>query len=289
MQRKILTTAATAVAVTAALALALFALTGCASVPSIEREKRLAAQIEQQVKKEFVFLNDPIINNYITGIGEELLAAAGPQPFAYTFSVVDDEAVNAFATLGGGIYVHTGIILEMGNVSELAGVMAHEIAHIAKRHSAQKLARQENAQFLQRALVLATGVRTGSRAAVDAVSGLTGISALAYLNSFGRDAEREADAFAVELLPRANYHPLGVVTGFEALKSHSRGASFLSSHPATVERIASARAKVAEATLAPTLRVNDSGRLEVIQYRIRCLTGKIQSGPCAVLRQTRPR
>jgi predicted Zn-dependent protease len=99
---------------------------------------------------------------------------------------------------------------------------------------------------------------------------------MAYLNQFGREAEREADAYAVEVLPRAGYDPEGIVTFFETLlnEGKSQGPSFLSSHPATEERIENTRALIADSVGAEQsrLRRDDGGQLEIVQHRIRVLT-----------------
>ncbi len=126
--------------------------------------------------------------------------------------------------------------------------------------------------------VLAAGLY-GGQAAAAGVDMVGGVGAMAWLNSFGRDAEREADAFAVEVMPRAGYDPEGLVTFFDTL-SREGGAnppSFLSSHPATTERIQNTRAVIEETVYRPGLKLTDGGRLEIIQRRILLLTGR--AGP----------
>ena len=98
-------------------------------------------------------MRDPTINRYVREIGEELVLAAGPQPFEYTFYVVQDEALNAFAAPGGYIYVNIGTILAARNVSELAGVLAHEVGHVAKRHIAQNYNRAQATRRSRRSLL----------------------------------------------------------------------------------------------------------------------------------------
>src|SRR5262245_497779 len=85
--------------------------------------------MEQQARQQLHFVRDEIVVGYVAGLGGEILRVMGPQPLEYDFYVVDDEELNAFAAPGGNIYVHTGLILKARNVSELVGVMGHEMGH----------------------------------------------------------------------------------------------------------------------------------------------------------------
>lgn len=259
-----------------ALALALTlacAANGCGTL-SVQEERTLGEDLRRQVQSELDFVRDRVVNQYVEEIGREILRAAPPQPFEYRFYVVDDEELNAFAMPAGHVYIHTGILLEARNVSELAGVMGHEIGHVALRHIAENYRKQQGAGLLQGVLVLAGGLLGGSpgAAAANVVSGLGG---MAVINSFTREAEREADAFAVEMLPGAGYAPSGIVTFFETLQRQGGGRppEFLSSHPAPESRLRAARQRIAEMALPSALRVTDGGRFEIIQRRVRLLTG----------------
>jgi predicted Zn-dependent protease len=253
-----------------ALALAL----ACASL-SVPEEKQLAARFDDQVRQQYRFVYDPVINDYVDHIGRTILQAAGPQPFEYRFSVVYDDEINAFAGPAGHIYVHTGTILKARNVSELAGVIGHEIGHVAKRHVAQNYGRYRTAQLGHEAMVVGAGVLAGS-AGAGAANLVGGLGMMAVLNSFGREAEREADDFAVAVLPRAGYDPHGLPDFFETLiaEGGGQGPEFLSSHPAPEHRLEDTRAAIARESLPPGLRVDDGGRLEIIQRRIQLLEGE---------------
>lgn len=269
------------------LAVALCAsLGGCATL-SVQEEEELGARLEREARTQFRFVHDRVINDYVRDLGDRLLAAAGPQPFEYRFYVIDDEELNAFAMPAGSIYIHTGILLRARDVSELTGVMAHEIGHVAERHIAENYNRARGVGIAQQAAVLGAGI-AGGGAAAGAANLLGGLSAMAFINSFGREAEREADAFAVKLLPRAGIAPDGVATFFQTLMAEDRPGGvpqFLSSHPATEERWADTRAMIASEALPPGLRARDGGRLEIIQRRIRLLTGADRRTP----RRPRPR
>ena len=258
--------------------LAVLSALGCGTL-SVQEEQALGRQINGELRRGLVFLPDRVVEQYVREIGEDILRAAGPQPFEYHFTVVEDDDINAFAAPAGHVYIHTQTILAASNVSELAGVIAHEIGHVACRHIAENYNRQRNTGIGYRAAVLAAAILGGGVAATAAQLG-GGLAAVAYLNSFGREAELEADAFAVDTLPRAGYDPNGLVTFFQTLQGESGGApsDFLSSHPATADRAAAARARID--ALPPTrgLAVHDNGRLGIIQRRIELLMGDRASG-----------
>ena len=248
---------------------------GCSTAPlSIEEERKLGVQVEQELRKQLKFVRDEAVVGYVAGLGGELLRVMGPQPLDYDFYVVEDPELNAFAVPGGTVYVHTGLILKARNVSELVGVMGHEMGHVYLRHVAENYNRQRNTGIAQQLGVLAVGILAGG-AAAQATNLVTGIGAMAYLNQFGREAEREADAFAVRIVPKAGYDPNGITEFFGTLLKQygETGDNFLSSHPATEERIENTRALIRAEQLPPGLRVHDDGKLELIQHRIRLLTG----------------
>jgi predicted Zn-dependent protease len=248
---------------------------GCAPL-SIPEERRLGEEVNQEVRQQVRLVRDAAIVEYLNQIGERIVAASGPQPFSFRFHVVDDDDINAFALPAGYIYIHTAVLLKAENVSEVAGVVGHEIGHVVKRHVAQNYNRQRGVGILHQLGVLTAGLIFGGGAASVADLG-GGLAAMAYLNQFGREAERESDSFAVAVLPRAGYDPHGLVTFFDTLRRESGGGeppAFLSSHPATSERIQNTQREIAASRLPAGLRVHDNGRLEIIQRRIRLLRGE---------------
>lgn len=258
--------------------LALLCALGCGTL-TVQEEQALGRQMNGEIRRGLVFLPDRVVEQYVREIGANIVRAAGPQPFEYHFYVVEDDDINAFAAPAGHIYIHTRTILAASNVSELAGVIAHEIGHVACRHIAENYNRQRNTGIGYRAAVLAAAILGGGAAATAAQLG-GGLAAVAYLNSFSREAELEADVFAVDVLPRAGYDPNGLVTFFQTLQGESGGnsADFLSSHPATADRAAAARARIDALPAAPGLAVHDNGRLGIIQRRIELVMGERASG-----------
>jgi len=246
---------------------------------SVPQERQLGSQVARQARQELPFVRDRTVVGYVRGIGEDIVQAAGPQPFDYHFYVVDDPDINAFAAPAGYIYVHTGTILAARDVSELAGVIAHEVGHVARRHIAKNYNRQRNTGIVYQLGVLAAAMFGGGYAGQAASVGGS-LAAQAYLNDFSREDERDADAFAVGVLHGAGYDPNGLATFFETIQRESgTGGGFLSSHPATTERIRNARAMIRKLELDEELRRDDRGKLELIQRRIQLLTGAVGPEP----------
>ena len=248
-------------------------LTACGPI-SLSEESQLGYNFEQQMRQELPLLHDRVVVDYVRGMGRDIVNAAGPQPFDYSFSVVVDDEINAFAGPAGHIYVNTGTILAARNASELAGVIGHEIGHVVERHVAENYNRQRNTQIGQQILVAGAGIAGGGGMANLANLG-SGLAAVAYLNTFGREAEMQADAFAVETLPRAGWDPAGLVTFFQLLQSESGGSgapAFLSSHPATDDRIRATSEALEVVKVPPGAKTDDRGKLQIIQRRILLLT-----------------
>lgn len=243
---------------------------------SVPEEQSLGRGFEQEMRNELSFVYDRTIVDYVRKMGAEVVTAAGPQPFEYRFYVVVDDEINAFAGPAGHIYVHTATILKARNASELAGVLAHEVGHVAKRHIAANYNRSRNTQIGANILTLATSVLAGGMAGNAASLG-TSLAAASYLNSFGREAEHESDVFAVHAMARAGWNPDGLLTFFQLLlheQGSGSGPTFLSSHPTTQDRIEATRAEIAQVDPSRALRSNDGGKFEIIQRRIELVTGR---------------
>ena len=194
---------------------------------SDNQEVQLGKQINQQlVSQEIKLYRNEEINRYVEQIGQRLAKVSERTEIPYTFQVVENESVNAFATMGGFVYVNTGLLQEADNEAELAGVMAHEIAHIVARHSINQM----------REMAIANGVA--------AVAGLDrniaiqlGVE-LALRRPNSRQDELEADQLGLENLEQAGYAPYGMVSFMETLlKAGGSVPAFLSTHPGTAERI----------------------------------------------------
>jgi len=255
------------------VALLALVLAGCGAL-SVQEEQQLGAEVARDARRELDFVREEVVVAYIESIGRGLVRAAGPQPFEYHFYVVDDEELNAFAAPAGHVYVHTGLILAAADASELAGVMAHEVGHVALRHIAKNYNTQRGAGILYQLGSLGAAIFLPG--AAGAGTQLVGqLAILGVLNTFSREAEEEADMFAVKVLPKAGWSPQGLVSFFVTLNKEGGPSppAFMSSHPATDDRIAATSALIRAEKLPEGLRKSDGGKLEIIQRRIRLLSG----------------
>lgn len=256
----------------ALLVLASLAVGACASSLSVDDERRLAYQADREVRRQSALIQDDVVNAYVDKIGQRIVATLPPSPYEFRFAVIDDTEVNAFTPGAGLVYLHSGVLLNARNVSEVAGVLGHEIGHVQRRHVADNYVRTRNTSTAYSLGALAAGVFGGPAAYDLAVIGGQ-LGALAALNTFSREDESEADAFGVDALVRAGYDPNGLVTFFDTIRGrYGDSSSFLSSHPAPSDRIEATKALIARLPPDPSLRIDDGGQLEIIQRRIRLLT-----------------
>jgi len=219
------------------------------SVISPEQEKQLGAEMMRQLRQSGIVLDDMEITSYLNSLGQRLTSnsEAGGQQF--TFFVVNEPSINAFAGPGGYIGVHTGLFMAAENESELAGVLAHEISHVTQHHlarayeSAQGLSLPSMAAMLA-AVLIGTQNSEAGMAAISAVSA----GSMQYQINFTRDNEKEADRVGIQTLALSNYDPYGMPRFFERLQKNSRlygshPPEFLSTHPVTTNRIAEATSR----------------------------------------------
>lgn len=213
---------------------------------SQQQEIEMGRQYAAEINRQLPIVDDPQIHRYINQLGNRIQRQPGARDIPYTFYVVNIEQLNAFAVPGGFVYINRGLIEATDNLSELAGVVAHEIGHVEARHSAEMIERLQAAQAgVAIASILLGGQPQGvAGAAVD-------IGAQAYFASHSREAENEADAIAVRLLPQAGIDPAGLVTFFKQLMSEQQRSpstveQWFSTHPLTEERIAHVRELIRE-------------------------------------------
>lgn len=193
---------------------------------SDNQEVSLGRQIDEQLKsQEFKMYSNSSITSYVSQIGQRLVPYSDRPNLPYVFQVVDDDAVNAFATMGGYVYVTTGLLKTADNEAELASVIGHEIGHIAARHAVEQL--REGA--LAQGLLTAAGL--DRNAAVN-----LGVE-FALRRPHSRQDELEADRKGLASIQSAGYAPGAMVSFLQKLLSRSSTPSFLSTHPATSTRI----------------------------------------------------
>lgn len=193
----------------------------------IQLGREAAAQVERQVR----VARDSELNSYVNRIGQRLAATPEADRFPYTFKVVGDDSINAFALPGGPTYVHTGLIRAADNEAQLAGVMAHEIAHVALRHGTHQASK---ANLLQLPAAILGGLAGGGGSMLGQLAQLgIGLGFNSVLLKFSRDAERDADILGARMMARAGYNPLEMARFFEKLEAQGgrHGPQFLASHP----------------------------------------------------------
>jgi predicted Zn-dependent protease len=233
---------------------------------SPEQENQLGAQLHAQLQKEGMkFLEDPEVTRYIDDMIRPILQAAKRDrpELKWRIHVVDDPAVNAFATPGGYIYVQKGLILASQTESELAGVLAHEAGHVTGRHGARNLVQ---AYGLQTVAALALGENPGQLAQLAAQ-----ILATGAMLKHSRVQEIEADEYGARYSSAAGYDPRGLIAFFQTLQKQSgdtpRPLTWLSTHPAHSERISHLQAYIKKHNLRAG-QANPLGRLSQIQQRL---------------------
>jgi len=247
------------------------------SVLSREKEAQIGRAIFNSLRMTDSIITDPEVQEYVQDVGQKLAANAQDGGFKFKFFVVDDPAINAFALPGGYIGLHSGLFMATANESQLAGVLAHEIAHVTQRHISRAVFANQRESILSMAAMLGAilvGAATGSGEAIQgAIMGAQSLSAQAQIN-FTRANEYEADRVGVGILVKSGFDPEGMPEFFQTLNrktgNFAGGApEFLRTHPVTVNRIAETAARIAE---LPEVEVSDAAGYGLTRARLALLT-----------------
>ena len=239
------------------------------SLISVNDEIRIGREAQKTVRKDVPVFADRQTAEYVTRLGRQLAARAPGPKYPYSFSIANYRELNAFALPGGPVWLHRGIIHAAANEAQLAGVLAHEIAHIAQRHAADQLTKQLVANGLLGLLGAILGNDAGG-----ARTARIGAQILAggYMLKFSRDDERDADRIGMQILQRAGWDPRGMIEFMETLR-RQQGRDpgsvdvFLSSHPAPGERAELLRRALGKRASGR----RDSGNFRTIKMRVRQL------------------
>ncbi|HKZ16570.1 MAG TPA: M48 family metallopeptidase [Geobacteraceae bacterium] len=231
---------------------------------SLQEEKQLGMKFSAEVEKQQAMLPDPEVQNYVNRMGRRLLTGVQVVEFDYTFKVVKDNSVNAFAVPGGHIYVNSGLIKAARNESELAGVMAHEISHAVARHGTRQLTQQYGFALVSQ-LVLGQNPNVLAQLA-------TSLFGQAGTMSYSRSMESQADYLGVQTMYRAGYNPNGMLTFLSQLESMNRSnpgtlAQFFSTHPMTADRVQHVKTEIAQ--LPPKTYSENNTEFNRIQTRLK--------------------
>lgn len=234
------------------------------------QDVQIGQEAAQQVRREYPLLNDATSERLVDRIGERLVASIPAdyrQPaFRYSFDVVNMREINAFALPGGPMFVNRGMIQASGTEAEVAGVMAHELAHVVLRHGTVQASKAQKFQIGAIAGQILGAIVGGNAGAVIAQGSEFGLGA--YFLKYSREFEREADLFGAQIMAQAGYDPRAMATMFDKIaKQGSSGApEWLSSHPNPGNRSAAIR-KEAEMLSAPTYAGN-TGEFNSVKSRL---------------------
>jgi predicted Zn-dependent protease len=213
-------------------------------------ERQLGRAFMRSVRKALPVLDDPLLDDYLQGLGNRLAAASGAGAGNFTFFFIDQPAVNAFAGPDGHIGIYSGLVTTAQSEGELAAVIAHEIAHVTQRHLMRAFEDQKRLSIPTTALMVAAailGAQVDANLGAAAIAGVQAASAQRQVN-FTRQNEEEADRIGISALASAGFDPFAMPGFFERLSKHSRNyennaPEFLRTHPVTANRIADALAR----------------------------------------------
>ncbi len=241
---------------------------------SLADEYKIGLMIVRQLRESGQIIEDPEINEYLQSVGMRLASQAHEGAHRFTFFAVRDSAINAFALPGGFIGVNAGLVTATKSEAELAGVLAHEIAHVTQRHIARSLQNASKANMASMAAMLAAiliGATTGmpGDAVLGGVTAAQGLAAQSQI-SFTRANEAEADRVGINILASAGFDPVGMPDFFWTMQQRSGGAGrnipdLLRTHPVTTERIAETRDR---ATRMERPRTADSTSYALVRDRL---------------------
>lgn len=219
-------------------------------VISIDKEVLIGDALMRQLRGQAPLINDPVLDEYLQDLGNRLVVNAENVKFPFKFFLINNSEINAFAFFGGHIGVHTGLIFNADNESELASVLAHEIAHVTQRHIARKIQAQQKSSPLQLASLLG-GILVAianPEAGIAAISATNAAAQQASIN-YTRSNEIEADRIGIQVLAHSGYDPDAAASFFGKLAERYRMRStpfpYLLTHPLPQSRIADARSRAA--------------------------------------------
>ena len=259
--------------------------TAAQSTLSVEDEYRIGRMVMRSLRQTGSIVQDPEINEYLQSLGLRLSSLAHDGNRDFNFFLVNDPAINAFALPGGFIGIHSGLLLETRVESELAGVLAHEVAHVTQRHIARAIADQSRTSMVSAAATLAAiliGAVAGgsSDATMGAVTAVQGMAAQSQIN-FTRENEYEADRVGIGILASAGFDPNAMPAFFETMGRRTQLGTdwvpeLLRTHPVTSARIAESKDRAAQ---YPPVAAHDAMSYALMKERVRVLTTPAGADP----------
>ena len=243
-------------------------------VLSNSEEREYAQGLIRQMRAYELLNEDPLINDFFSNMGYNLAASSDQPKAAFTFVVLDQPIINAFAAPGGVIALYSGLILLADTQDEVAGVLSHEIAHITQLHMYRAFEKAKTMNILAMLAMLGLILASGGNGEViqGAVMGSQAIAAQAQIN-FTRHNEVEADRVGIRTLSAAGYDPQGMADFFDKMGKTSRASGegppeFLRTHPVSVNRIAEAKSRIQN---LPPVEADEGRQFYIVQARLRAL------------------
>lgn len=247
---------------------------------SKDQDIQLGKEASAEIEKEVRLVTNRELVAYVERIGQRLAATGESGEYPYTFKVVQDEAINAFALPGGPTYVNTGLILAAEDEAQLAGVMGHEIAHVALRHGTRNASRS---QLINLGAILGGGLIGGDSMLGQLAKMGIGLGASSVLLKYSRGAESDADLLGAHIMARAGYNPIEAALFFEKLEAETGNRSgletFFSSHPNPGNRSERIQEQLPYMPVGPYN--SDSGQLSRMQSIIKGLPQAPKPAPAA--------
>jgi beta-barrel assembly-enhancing protease len=239
---------------------------------SIDQEMRLGKELAAQVMRQAKVVEDPVISEYVNRVGQNL-ARNSDSKFPLTIHVIEDDSVNALSLPGGFFFVNTGLILTAATEAELAGGMAHEIAHIAARHTTRQMTRAQVAQLATVPLIFMGGwAGYGTRQAAGMMIPMT-------MLQFSRGFESEADLLGLEYLYKSGYDPNGMVDIFERIERLSgaqpgKVSKLFQTHPPTGDRVVAVQKNIQDLLKSQPQYVVTTSEFNDVQARLRMIQNR---------------
>ena len=241
---------------------------------SLEKEIAMGKQFAQQVEASAKLVQDPVINEYVNRIGQNLVHNSDAQ-VPFTIKVIDSDEINAFALPGGFFYVNTGLILAADEEAELAGVMAHEIAHVAARHATRQMTR---GNWMNLATIPLIFVPMGY-GTYYAIQGAAGLLVPMTFMKFSRNFEGEADYLGLQYMYKSGYDPQAFISFFEKIQAQEKKkpgtlAKAFASHPQTPDRIENSQKEIGTVLPARDQYIVSTSEFDQVKARLAALENR---------------
>jgi beta-barrel assembly-enhancing protease len=235
---------------------------------SLEKEMALGKSLSQEVERSSKLVTDPVITEYVNRVGQNLVRNSDAK-VPFTIKVIDSDQINAFALPGGFFYVNSGLILAADSEAELAGVMAHEISHVAARHGTRNATKGDIAQI---AMIPVMVLVPGGVAGLAVYEGLNVAIPLGFLQ-FSRENEFEADYLGLQYMYKAGYDPNAFVTFFEKVEAEEKRQpgkvpKIFSTHPPTPERVQAIQKEIGEILPARDQYIVTTSEFDEVKARL---------------------